>query len=555
MLPLVITIESPTGQRRRFAFADSPVRIGRSPLAELQLEEPFVSRWQGTLRFDEREVTYCNMSSTNATFLGDREVAAHDDLVIGDAALRLGYLTLRFSREPVPESDLRRKGKNRPAIGGSNIEAKTVIADPALKPPPRPSAATSGRATGQASAVAAESLHAAQPQVPPHGAALSSSVDTSLSPSQSPQPPTHSPQGVIAVRSVVVGSHAAVSDVELPSASRAAFSSSGLAVPSKGDGISSPESRARNTPAKTQILQSSPLRAPQQAPSSQRPSAAPSSNGDALTQLAARHHEAWTELFAGIAKALAEAPAEQRAALADDLQRRFPQIIREPDFRELLKNYGLEPRKIDIPEISTWLRQVSEGILPPKFHLDTGLTLERVLALTEVLSQAFAEINDAQQSVRSRWLGRGHRTSVIKSDDGNVVLAYLLNPKGEWEARMAELEDAAREAVVHEFALFKATLGGARELLESLSPESIAEAEGIDPEQLTQDEGANSGLWNRFVSKREEPDQRLWRRFVSTYRSLMEGERFQRAFLGRSFARSYLAAMGSSDHAVDGKTD
>ena len=52
MLPLVITIKQVDGGTRRYAFAESPVSIGRSPFAELQLLEPFISRWEGTLRFD-----------------------------------------------------------------------------------------------------------------------------------------------------------------------------------------------------------------------------------------------------------------------------------------------------------------------------------------------------------------------------------------------------------------------------------------------------------------------------------------------------------------------
>ena len=45
MLPLVITVTQADGGTRRYAFADSPVSIGRNPFAELQLIEPFISRW------------------------------------------------------------------------------------------------------------------------------------------------------------------------------------------------------------------------------------------------------------------------------------------------------------------------------------------------------------------------------------------------------------------------------------------------------------------------------------------------------------------------------
>src|SRR5690606_37765309 len=116
MLPLVITVDRVDGGTRRYAFADSPVSIGRSPFTELQLSEPFISRWEGTLRFDADEITYFSLGSTNATYVnGDPLVQCEDDVPLSvDSVLTLGDLKLRFSREPVPESDLRRKGKPRP---------------------------------------------------------------------------------------------------------------------------------------------------------------------------------------------------------------------------------------------------------------------------------------------------------------------------------------------------------------------------------------------------------------------------------------------------------
>lgn len=527
MLPLVVTVESTTGQKRRFAFADSPVRIGRSPLAELQLEEAFVSRWQGTVRFNDREVTYCNVSSSNSTFVGDQEVAAHDDLVVGDAPLRLGSLTLRFSREPVPEADLRRKGKSRPVQNGNNVAAKTVsVKSLFLRPPGAPATSLAPQTRAVFSA-------------PPLQAPLT-------------DPAAKSPLGVILVRPVVVGSQAPATGSDHPEAhvpAMTADSSSLNKASRRTDSVPPYEDRPLSVAPKTRSSLSPPTEEDLDSSHPKQTTATTPKNGT-LDLLAAHHREAWSQLFSALGTALEQAPAESRAAIADDLQRRYPQIVREPEFRDLLKNYGLEPRKIDIPEISGWLREIAEGVLPAKFHLDTGLTLQRVLALTEVLSQSFAEINDAQQSVRSRWLGRAHRTSVIKSDDGHVVLAYLLNPKGEWETRLAELEEAAREAVVHEFALFKATLGGARELLESISPETIAEAEGIDLEEVSHENNEAPGLWGRIISKKD-PEQRLWRRFVSTYENLVEGDRFQRAFMGRAFARTYLAAMGNGEATQD----
>ncbi|MFT3925122.1 MAG: FHA domain-containing protein [Myxococcales bacterium] len=513
MLPLVVTVESASGQKRRYAFADSPVRIGRSPLAELQLSEAFVSRWQGTVRFDDRGITYCNVSSTNVTFVGDREAAAHDELTISaEVPLRIGGLILRFSREPVPEADVRRKGKHKPAVAQPEV-AKTMWLG------------ADDRAAFQAVQAAVQAAQAAKAPAPTPEASPSpaQAKPSAPAPARTPAAPQQVPPGVQISAQRIIGLQGDGTQARVSPRSEPAPT----APPSSPS--ESPAARPRSEPAPARSAQ---------------PPVGRETSGDPEWHYA-NYRSAWSHLFAGLSVTLEAAGPEARQAIADDMQRRYPQIAYEAEFRELLKRHGIEPRKIDIPEISAWLRGVAEGILPPKFHLDTGLTLQRVLALLEVLSQSFAEINDAQQSVRARWLGRAPRASVIRSDDGRVVLAYLLNPKGDWEERLGELEEVAREVVVHEFALFKATLGGARELLETLSPAAIAEAEGIDPAEIEQSE-SSPGLWKR-ISSRDGPEQRLWRRFVAVYEGLVDGDRYQRAFLGRAFARTYLSAMGSTD--------
>jgi hypothetical protein len=167
-----------------------------------------------------------------------------------------------------------------------------------------------------------------------------------------------------------------------------------------------------------------------------------------------------------------------------------------------------------------------------------------------MLTQSFAEINDAQDNIRKHWLGRAARSSVLRSDNGRVILAYLLNPKADWGDRLGELEGAISDVIMHELSLFKATLEGARSLLDSLSPAALAKAEGIELASI--EEGTGGGFLGRLLP-RDSPESRLWRRFTSTYEGLMDGDRYQRLFLGRSFARTYLAAMGQRDGGEDRK--
>jgi hypothetical protein len=198
----------------------------------------------------------------------------------------------------------------------------------------------------------------------------------------------------------------------------------------------------------------------------------------------------------------------------------------------------------EIPELREWLRAIQSDLLPDHVYFDSRLTLTRVLGLVEALIQSLAEIHDAQETVRRRWLGRGSRRSVLQSEQGNLVLAYLLNPQADWNERLGELEQSVRDAVTHELALFRATLDGARTLVHAISPEVVTEAE--QAEHGADAPPRSRGLWDRLFGKHAEAAQ-LWQRFLTLHGQLVEGSRYERVFLGRVFARSYLAAMGKPE--------
>lgn len=107
---LEIRIKAPQGgASRTLTFTKSPVRIGRNQLNDISLEDPFVSEWHGTIRFDERSVAYFDLGSTNGTELDGKRLAKNvqTDLTV-DSRLRLGLLELSIipptSETPAPET-------------------------------------------------------------------------------------------------------------------------------------------------------------------------------------------------------------------------------------------------------------------------------------------------------------------------------------------------------------------------------------------------------------------------------------------------------------------
>jgi hypothetical protein len=620
MLPLVVTVESPNGQTRRYAFADSPVRVGRSPFAELQLTEAFISRWEGTLRFDETEVSYFHVSQTNPTYVDGRLAGVHEEVAITPTTvLTLGELKLRFIREAVRDEDLRRKGKRRPIKADDEAVAKTVWLDAgkqigsispvqdapaasqypdagALRSEPSyPGASNSGYPQPQAYPAAPPAraeLTLGKSELPPSGRneaypppprvelpsgrpELPPSVRHEAYPPPRPEPqqPSGYPQQAPSMRpaatpmSTPAGGSAAAKPgaggVSIAREVRVLGAPKPIVTPAHGSASVRPEApRASARPGVSEQVQqiarppagfvpaASERPAPPQQPaeqvgsSSERP-VQPRAAAHDIEGLHNEYRAAWRGLNQAFARALERAPEGQRAELADQFQRRYPQAAQEADFRALLKQYRIEVKKSEVAELGEWLRSITQGVLPPTFRLDSGLTLERVLSLLEMLTQSFAEINDAQDNIRKHWLGRAPRSSVLRSDNGRVILAYLLNPKADWGDRLGELESAISDVIMHELSLFKATLEGARSLLEALSPATLAKAEGIDLASL-EDGGGGGGFLGRLLP-RDSPEARLWRKFSETYEGLMDGERYQRTFLGRTFARTYLAAMGQRD--------
>jgi predicted component of type VI protein secretion system len=539
MLPLVITVEQTDGGTRRYAFADSPVSIGRSPFAELQLTEPFISRWEGTLRFDGDEITFFNLSSTNATYVNGKPLTHfEDDTPLSvESVLTLGDLKLRFSREPVPESDLRRKGKSRPTRENVATGLKTQYLDAAawarLLPARAASApkgqhdAPGGRSDDADSAPVATGPVSREASGAPFAVVVSQ--------------PTASiaPQSCIALGEEALARRRGMTSgptlVEIDVAAERPALERGTS-PSTPAAASNGAAAAAASVARLLARPSTP--------------AAASSNGGAdaagFARLRQTYHEARAALLVDIRAQHAALPEAQRADFLAWLVRREPTLASDPDVQLELQRAGVQPPS-EIPELRDWLRAISPEIAQEGMPFDSQLALTRVLGLLEALVQSLAEIHDAQESVRGRWLGRSARRSVLQSDDGNAVLAYLLNPRADWNDRLRELEESVRDVVTHELALFRATLDGARTLISAVSPETIESSTAAD------DDGGDGaepavGFWTRLFCK-EAGDIELWQKYVALYGELTDGARYERVFLGRDFSRSYLAAMGRSEHA------
>jgi type VI secretion system protein ImpI len=98
---LVVTIHAPKGgTSQTLRFAKSPIRIGRNQLNDISLDDPFVSEWHGTIRFDRQSVAYFDLGSTNGTVLeGARLVKNVATPLTETSRLKVGLLYIQVARE------------------------------------------------------------------------------------------------------------------------------------------------------------------------------------------------------------------------------------------------------------------------------------------------------------------------------------------------------------------------------------------------------------------------------------------------------------------------
>lgn len=265
--------------------------------------------------------------------------------------------------------------------------------------------------------------------------------------------------------------------------------------------------------------------------------------GDPLADGYNAYRNAWSALFAIVRARLQAAPADQREAELINLQRAYPQLALEPEFRAYLHEIGIDPLKSGAPEMEDWLRRLTDGLFPPPGpSINIAIALERVGELLEVFAQAFVEMRRAhEQFCREMSLTRyAEPTTLQTNEDPRVVLAYLLTPTQEGKDRVTELQRALADFALHQVALTSSVIEGARSMLATLAPKAVRHSQ--DPpvhSPVLGEESFMDKLWPHAARK-------LWRRYSALHFDLAESDRFTRELFGRSFARRYYSVTGGN---------
>lgn len=120
------------GEDRTLQFAKSPLRIGRNQLNDISIQDPFVSEWHGTIRFDQAGVSYFDLGSTNGTLLDGKRLIKNVGVDLSaDSRLQLGLIDLSVRRLAEPG---RAGATAEPGRAGATKEWNRADMDLALEP-------------------------------------------------------------------------------------------------------------------------------------------------------------------------------------------------------------------------------------------------------------------------------------------------------------------------------------------------------------------------------------------------------------------------------------
>ncbi len=258
------------------------------------------------------------------------------------------------------------------------------------------------------------------------------------------------------------------------------------------------------------------------------------------------YRDAWSEVIRQLRARLESAPELHREAVAHALVQNFPQVMHEPDFRQLIREHGLGATVLDQAEPSEWLLRVKHGTPAegPDVAADRGvcteLAMERVGGLLEAFAQAYVELRNGYDQFGSDMALQvtRERTPLTAATGMREVLHYLLDWRVDGEQRLEELKRAFADLALHQVALLSGVVEGARELLNKVDPDCPSRASGHALATRTQwySNWLAQLPWVRSLQS--------YRRFRRMHQELVEEDRFAQELFGKAFAEAYYTVTG-----------
>lgn len=266
---------------------------------------------------------------------------------------------------------------------------------------------------------------------------------------------------------------------------------------------------------------------------------------DELTQIARAskglhdaYRQAWAHLLRTLVQHIEHVPVVRRDMTVLALCQQYPQLAREPEFRQAMTRLGVTPGAFGEVDTEGWIQRLGGRGAPPGTQINTALAMERVGAILESFGQAFVELRKGyEQFGEEMALGLvQERNPLHDAEHAQDVLRYLLDWNTDGGDRVRELTRAFADLALHQVALLSGVVEGVRGVLSSVGPEAVS---GVPNAALAR-QGGGGFLESIFNFRKAE----LWRRYADAHRALLEEDRFARQVFGRDFARAYFMVTG-----------
>lgn len=258
-----------------------------------------------------------------------------------------------------------------------------------------------------------------------------------------------------------------------------------------------------------------------------------------------QYRRAWAQTLAQLRAQLERVPAPQREGMVLCLVQQFPQLPKEPEFRQLLEQLGVSLAAAGEVDAQEWIRRLG-GHTPPGAQINAALAMERVGAILESYSQAFVELRKGYEQFGEEMALQlvQERSPLHDAQTGQDVLRYLLDWTTDGSERVRELTRAFADLALHQVALLNGVMEGVRSLLHSISPQQLS-----GQRTFALAKAGGGGLLESVFNLKKAS---LWKAFADAHQRLIEEDRFSREVFGRNFARAYFMVTGGLLQSDDG---
>ena len=264
----------------------------------------------------------------------------------------------------------------------------------------------------------------------------------------------------------------------------------------------------------------------------------PVTTGATTAAMYQRWRADFAELLVALQRELSSAPEAERRGRVHDQLRLFPELAYEERYRAALTALQLESLLPLDP--ATWLRARIGGFFALREN-EVPRVFERAGQLLDMFAEAFIATRREHERMSGELrLERHAEQSLLqRTDNGQTVLAYLLNPQVGAE-RLDELTRVFTDFAMHQVAVLSGAIEGARAILHRLSPTELEKAKAPPANALALEQ---EGHWQRLVPH---PSRSLWRKYLHRHHDLIEGDQFARELFGPDFARRYYALVSAT---------